>query len=114
MNIISTVKPHGCHLCAKSFSRRYNLRRHVDIVHSGEVSIEEYSEDSDSKSNEAFCCAMQRNLTQLIAQTTHLTQLTTQLTHFTTQLTHLTTHLTTQLTQLTTQLTHFPHLNANL
>ncbi len=43
MNVISVVKPHACHSCDKSFGRRYNLRRHIDNMHTDE----EDESDSD-------------------------------------------------------------------
>ena len=43
MDVISAVKPHACHSCDKSFGRRYNLRRHIDNVHTDE----ENERDSD-------------------------------------------------------------------
>ena len=33
MNADSVIKPYACHHCGKTYSRRYNLRRHVENAH---------------------------------------------------------------------------------
>lgn len=46
MNSLSVIKTHACHLCDRSFVKKYNLRRHIESVHSEEQSTD--SEESNS------------------------------------------------------------------
>ena len=48
MNMFSVVKPYACHHCDKSFSRRYNVRRHVENAHGDEES-DTYEAGDDPK-----------------------------------------------------------------
>ena len=41
MNSLSVIKPHACHLCDKSFTRKYTLHRHMENMHGEEQSTDD-------------------------------------------------------------------------
>ena len=46
MNTISGLKRYACHRCSKSYSRRYNLRRHEENAHvAGESKMDDIDDD---------------------------------------------------------------------
>ena len=48
MNTLSVIKPYACRLCDNSFNKKYNLQRHLGVVHADEEPTSEESEQEES------------------------------------------------------------------
>ena len=49
---MNSLKPHSCSKCGRAFARRYDLGRHVELVHADDASEEELDSDETTKSED--------------------------------------------------------------
>ena len=53
MDSLSTLKPHACHLCDRSFKKKFNLKRHISTLHAEEQATTESDDESSRTETES-------------------------------------------------------------
>ena len=53
MNSLSDLKPHACHMCDRSFTKQFNLRRHVENMHQ-ESTMNDHDKVHDGRSHTKY------------------------------------------------------------